>query len=73
MAMKVQWISLTHEQLHFSLLVCERSPYDLINVLGHFSVISQPQNVCKVEFSNISSALETMRKIAKCFDLLGCN
>ena len=36
-----------------------RVPYDLINVLGPFSVILQSWNLCKVEFIHISSVDNT--------------
>ena len=39
--------------------------YALIDILGNFSVILQPWNFCKVEFTYISSARETARKITK--------
>ena len=39
--------------------------YDLINVLGHFSVFLQPQDFGKAEFTYISSARKAARKITK--------
>ena len=39
----------------FSLLICARVLYDLLNVLGPFSVILQPQNFGKVECTYIST------------------
>ena len=65
MAMNVQWISLTHEKWYFLHYSARGVHYDLIDVLGHFTVILQPWNFCKVEFTYISSARETLRKITK--------
>ena len=48
----------------FPIVRCELSPYDLINVLGPFSVILQPRNL-KVEFTNTSSGDRRARKITK--------
>ena len=39
---RVQWISLTHEQSHFLYQSVQGVLYYLINVVGHFSVILQP-------------------------------
>ena len=56
------------------IVVCKEGPYNLITALGHFSVILQPRNICKVKFCDTSSASKTARKIAKilqffCFQL----
>ena len=64
MAINLQWISLTHEQLHL-LLIGARSLFHKINVLGHFEVILQASNFCKVKFADISSAGMTANKIIK--------
>ena len=52
---------------------CEQSPYDLINVLGPFSVILQPLDFDKVEFSCPSSVGRTVRKITKILNILDFN
>ena len=44
------------------IVLCEESPYDLIDVLGLFSVILQPLNFNKVKFTDTSSAGKTARK-----------
>ena len=41
MAINVQWISHNHEKWLF-LMDLRKESFDLINVLGHFSVILQP-------------------------------
>ena len=46
-------------------ILCNESPYDLINVLGPFLVILQPRNFYKVEFTNTVSARKTARRITK--------
>ena len=43
------------------IVVCEESPYDLINVLGPFSVILQPGDFCKAEFTCIPNASKKVR------------
>ena len=48
--------------------------YDLINFFkDFFSVILQPRNFCKVEFTDISSSGKTARKSQKCVDLSAFN
>ena len=49
MAINVQRISLTHKMWHFLHYSVREVIYELIDVLGHFSVILQPCNFCKVE------------------------
>ena len=44
------------------IVLCKWNPYDLIDVLGPFSLILQPWNFCKIEFSYISSGLEANEK-----------
>ena len=61
----VQRISLTHEKMYAIDCSVRRVLQDLINVLGHFSVISQPWNFYKVEFTDSSSAAKTARKITQ--------
>ena len=47
----------------FSVVLCEAFPCDVIN--GPFSGISEPQNVCKEEFTYISNAHNNARKITR--------
>ena len=57
---------LREEKRPWPIVRCEwGSPYDLIHVLGPFSVILQPRNCYKVEFTNTSSAGRTTTKIKK--------
>ena len=65
MAINVQCISLTREQLHFSYWFVWWSLYNLINILGHFSIILHQWDLRKVEFVDVSSAHETARKIRR--------
>ena len=65
MAINVQKISLTHEKLHFLHYSVREIIYELIDVLGHFSVILQPCHFCNVEFTYVSSAGRIARKITK--------
>ena len=59
-------------KIAFSLLICAKSPfYHLINVSGHFSVILQPWNYRKVEFTYISSTHETATKITRILQSFG--
>ena len=51
------------------IVLCEENLYDLVNVLGPFSIILQPLNLYKVEFTYVSSARKTARKATKYFDL----
>ena len=44
-------------------VLCEESPYNLIDVLGPVSVIFQPWHFYKVEFTHASSAGKAARKI----------
>ena len=50
LAIYAQRISFTHKQLHFLHWSLRSFLYDLINVLGPFSVIFQPKDYHKVEF-----------------------
>ena len=61
-AINVRRISLTHEKLHFLHYSVLGVMYALFDVLGHFSVMLQSWNFCKVEFTFICSARETTRK-----------
>ena len=45
--------------------LCKESLYNMINVLGPFSVILQPLKFHKVEFTDTSYAGKTARKITK--------
>ena len=65
MAISEQTISLIHEKLHFLHYSEGEVIYKLIDVLGHFSVILQPLDFCKVEFTYICSAGRAARKITK--------
>ena len=47
MAINVQRISLTHEKLHFLHYSVREVIYELIDILGHFSVILQPRKFVK--------------------------
>ena len=47
------------------IVLYEESHYQLINVLGHFSVILQIDICYQVEFTHTSSAGKTARKITK--------
>ena len=67
MAINVQRISLTHEKLHFLHYSGGEVIDALIDVLGHFSVILQPCNFCKVEFTCICGVARTARKVTKVF------
>ena len=51
------------------IILCEESPYDLIDVLGLFSVILSQWNFYKVELTYNSSAGKIARRIIKYFDL----
>ena len=74
MAINVQRISLTQEKLHFLHYSVREVIYELIDVLGHFSVILQPKNLCKGQFTCICSAGRRARKITKKrFDLSAFN
>ena len=53
--------------------LCEESPYDLMAILGSLSVILQPSNFYKVEFTSTSSAGKTARKIKKILRSFGFN
>ena len=53
------------------IVLCKESPYNLINVLGLFSVMLQLSNSCKVYFIYISSASKTARKITKILHSFG--
>ena len=61
----------THENLYFPYCSVRGVLYDVINVLGPFSVILQPLNFSNVENAYTSSARETARKSQKYFDLHG--
>ena len=65
MAINVQRISLTHEKLHFLDYSGREVIYELIDFLGHFSVILQPLNFCETEFTYICIAGRTARKVTK--------
>ena len=71
MAINVQGISLTHEKMQFFHYSVLGVIYALIDALGHCSVILQPWNFCKVEFTDICSACETRRKITKILQPFG--
>ena len=62
MAINGRTTSLTHEKLRFLHNSVRGAIFALINVLGHFSVILQPGNFSKVEFTFICSAGRTVRK-----------
>ena len=72
MAINVQMISLTHENLHFLHYPVREVIYELVDVLGQFSVILQPLNFCKAEFTYINSA-GRREKSQKYFDLSAFN
>ena len=44
------------------IVLSEEGHYNLIDILGHFSVILQPWNFLKVKFCDISSTGKTERK-----------
>ena len=46
------------------IVLCQEIPNNLINVLGHFSVILHPLNFCKVKFRDASSTGKIPRKSA---------
>ena len=46
-------------------VLCKESPYNLVNVLGPFSVILRPRNFHKVKFTDTSSARKAARLITK--------
>ena len=75
MAINVQGIYLSRVKLPFLYSSArEGGLYDLINVLGPFSVTLQPLNFCKIEFTYFSSGRKTARKIknilqSSCFQL----
>ena len=48
MAINVQRIPLTDEKLHFLHYSVQEVMHELIDVLGHFSVILQPKNFVKL-------------------------
>ena len=59
------WCRTTLEEVKRRLCIALESPYNLIDVLGPFSVILRAWNFCQVKFTYFSSALETARKITK--------
>ena len=69
MAIDVQRISLTHEKLHFLHYSVREVIYEVIDVLGYFSVILQPRNFFKVEFTDILVLVGQREKSHKYFDL----
>ena len=73
MTINVQRISLTHEKLHFLHYSVREAIYELIDVVGYFSVILQPGNFCKVDLTYVCSTARTARKITKYFDLSAFN
>ena len=64
MAINVQWISLTHELLHFIYLSVRGVLFDLIDVLGHFMSFCN-QEICKVKFADTFSAGKAAKVITK--------
>ena len=71
MAINVSRIALSHEKLHFLQCSVRGVLYDLINVLGPFSVILQPRNFLKVKSTYISSARKIARRITKILGFFG--
>ena len=65
MAINVPRIALSDEKLHFLHCSVRGILYDLINVLGPFSVILQPRNFFNVEFTYISNTRKIAGKITK--------
>ena len=55
------------------IVLFEESPYNLINVLGPFSVILQPLDLHEVEFTDTSSAGKARGKSSKYSDLSAFN
>ena len=53
------------------IVLCDWNPYDLIYVVGRFSVILQPLDFNKAEFTCTSGAGKTARKIRKIPRYLG--
>ena len=73
MAINVQRISLTQEKLHFHHYSVREVIYELIDVLGHFSVILQPLNFVKLNLP-VFIVLVGQREISqKYFDLSALN
>ena len=59
-------VKLLRELKHsLRIVLCRESPYNLINALGHFSVVLQPSNLCQIEFTDAYSAGKAARKIRK--------
>ena len=52
-------------------VLCEESPNDLTNVVGPFSVILQPSNFYKVEFTYTSGAGKIVSKTTKMLQSFG--
>ena len=72
MAVTVQWISLTCEQFFFLYRSVRGVLYDLIIVLGKFSVIVQLCNFCGVGFTYTSGARRgPSRESRENFDCFG--
>ena len=53
------------------IILWKESRYNVINVLGPFSLILQPWNSYVVKFTNTSSAGKTARKITKILQSFG--
>ena len=54
-----------------SIVLCKDSPYNLMNVLGLFSVILQPRNFHNVKIINTFSASKTASKVTKILQSFG--
>ena len=55
--LKIDVLQLLREvERQWRIVLCKESPYDLIDVLGPFSIILQSRNFYKGEFTDTSSA-----------------